>query len=799
VKIGLSIPISGVGVLNQVDPDMVLGITSDTDGTFTLPLQNATTTITVDWGDASSDVITTYNQAELTHTYASTSTNYDITISGQFGGIRFAGGGDRVRLRNIQNWGSTVWSSMDSAFYNCTNMTITATDKPNCSQVVTFYRAFGLCSSLTSIDLNGVISSNCTTFSEVFQSCTLLSSVDILGGDTSGVITFAKLFNNCPALVSIDVTGIVTSTTTTINNMFALCSTLTTITKTGWDTSNVTTLSKFVSGCSALVSLDLSALDLAKVTTWEEMCSSCVNMTSFTPPASCASVTTFYRAFFICSKLVSVDLSGKITANCTTLSGMFQSSPLITTIDLSGGVYSGITTFNNMCINCSALSTINVTNLVTATATNIGGMFSGCTSLTTAEIDTWDIQGITNATNFMASVTLTTAKYDAMLIEMDSQNPVDSVSWNFGSSTYTGGTVDSGTTDSTTASKLVDSTQNFITTVTIGDIVKNTTDNTYAAVTAIDSDTTLSLDTDIMISGETYQIDGNAAAKAKYGLTNTDLLTITDGGAAAWTPASLGADLALWLDADDAGTITLNGSDVAQWDDKSGNGNDVSNGAASTQPAYLATGWNGNPTVSFTATGQEFLFKAGVSNFASNDDFTLASAFEFLQTTNAWDMATGWRSVPNTSTSPNGGTPILQCMGGTDTQIGVHHTDVADTRIKVDVTSRLGKKIATVGRSGGTDGNGGAVTVTSTGFSQPTYQTDATQTWTSAAATGFQIGGKQQVGTAYGDKYVSEVVGFNTKLSTENRQKLEGYLAWKWGLEANLPTLHPYKNSPPTA
>jgi hypothetical protein len=40
------------------------------------------------------------------------------------------------------------------------------------------------------------------------------------------------------------------------------------------------------------------------------------------------------------------------------------------------------------------------------------------------------------------------------------------------------------------------------------------------------------------------------------------------GGAAppsAWTPASLGASLALWLDAEDASTITLNGSTVSQW------------------------------------------------------------------------------------------------------------------------------------------------------------------------------------------------------------------------------------------
>jgi len=264
-----------------------------------------------------------------------------------------------------------------------------------------------------------------------------------------------------------------------------------------------------------------------------------------------------------------------------------------------------------------------------------------------------------------------------------------------------------------------------------------------------------------------------------------------------WTPTQLTP--AVWLDAADSATITLNGSTVSQWNDKSGNDNHVSNGEASTQPAYLTTGWNGKPTVYFTKAGEEFLFKAGVSNFAANDDYTLASAFEFLQPNNNWDMVAGWRSVPNTSNSPNGGTPVLQGMSGypAPAEIGVHNTDVTDTRIKVDVTSRLGKKIATVGRSGGTDGNGGEVTVTSTGFSQPTYQTNGTQTWISAAATGFQVGGKQQNGTAYGDKYISEVVGCNTKLSTDDRQKLEGYLAWKWGLQGNLPIGHPYKNFPP--
>ena len=62
-------------------------------------------------------------------------------------------------------------------------------------------------------------------------------------------------------------------------------------------------------------------------------------------------------------------------------------------------------------------------------------------------------------------------------------------------------TKDSGTTDGVTTDKLVDSTQDFTSSVSVGDTVNNTTDGTTATITAIDSNTTLSLSSDIMISG----------------------------------------------------------------------------------------------------------------------------------------------------------------------------------------------------------------------------------------------------------------------------------------------------------
>jgi hypothetical protein len=46
--------------------------------------------------------------------------------------------------------------------------------------------------------------------------------------------------------------------------------------------------------------------------------------------------------------------------------------------------------------------------------------------------------------------------------------------------------------------------------------------------------------------------------------------------------------------------------------------------------------------------------------------------------------------------------------------------------------------------------------------------------------------------------FVTEVVYTNTALSTTDRERLEGYLAWKWGLEANLPAGHPFRNITPT-
>lgn len=64
-----------------------------------------------------------------------------------------------------------------------------------------------------------------------------------------------------------------------------------------------------------------------------------------------------------------------------------------------------------------------------------------------------------------------------------------------------------GTTDGTTAFKVVDSTATFITDgVIAGMIVYNTTDSTKAIITSVDSETQLGMLSDIFVSGENYEV-----------------------------------------------------------------------------------------------------------------------------------------------------------------------------------------------------------------------------------------------------------------------------------------------------
>jgi hypothetical protein len=61
------------------------------------------------------------------------------------------------------------------------------------------------------------------------------------------------------------------------------------------------------------------------------------------------------------------------------------------------------------------------------------------------------------------------------------------------------------------------------------------------------------------------------------------------------------------------------------------------------------------------------------------------------------------------------------------------------------------------------------------------------------------FGKRQQTGIGSIDSHILEFIQYSRKLSSNERYQIEGYLAWKWGLQTSIPTNHPYYAGLPTA
>jgi hypothetical protein len=52
-------------------------------------------------------------------------------------------------------------------------------------------------------------------------------------------------------------------------------------------------------------------------------------------------------------------------------------------------------------------------------------------------------------------------------------------------------------------------------------------------------------------------------------------------------------------------------------------------------------------------------------------------------------------------------------------------------------------------------------------------------------------------GGNYMNGYYYEIIYYNSAIGITDQRKIEGYLAWKWGLQSKLPFGHPYKSAAP--
>jgi hypothetical protein len=217
-----------------------------------------------------------------------------------------------------------------------------------------------------------------------------------------------------------------------------------------------------------------------------------------------------------------------------------------------------------------------------------------------------------------------------------------------------------------------------------------------------------------------------------------------------WTPAQLST--ALWLDAADSSTITLNGATVSQWNDKSGNGRNVAQAVATAQPTYNASGLNSKPTLSFD--GGDILETPNNVSITIN---SRASAFIVFQNTGA-----GAGTQFNFLLSPN----FIDIYSATSSQIrwelGTTPTTLGSNTHSI--TSNTPYIFGGAGKSSFVNG-GDKKTFAPTGIISTAINARLRLSGYAGAYVGL----------------ISELVFLPFEISDADRQLLEGYLAWKWG------------------
>ena len=228
----------------------------------------------------------------------------------------------------------------------------------------------------------------------------------------------------------------------------------------------------------------------------------------------------------------------------------------------------------------------------------------------------------------------------------------------------------------------------------------------------------------------------------------------------------------LWLDAFDSSSVTVSGTNVISVRDKSGKGVVLSN----------ATGYS-YPNNSFNGTYPSFLPTdpntiIGSHTLGVNTSFAVATPFTVAFV------------AKRVFTSNNGGTFLIDSGGPSGTN-REYIWDPAGSFTWYVVTLTISTVTSPTS----------SVIVTELGTS-PTFFANGTNALSSPSSTNFTTGGIT-IGNRYTldsgfPGHICELIIYSTSLTIPERQQVEGYLAWKWGLQANLPANHPYKNSSPS-
>ena len=338
---------------------------SSASNQIALPLQSSGVyNFVVNWGDSSTNTITSWNQPEVTHTYAS-SGQYTITISGTCENFQFGGGGDRLKLLSITSFGDVILGNSSGVFWGCSNLNLSGvTDTPNLSSMNTLTAMFFQCTGITTVNnINLWDVSSITNMQSMFQAASNFND-DISSWDVSNVTNMFAMFDSASDFdQNID----------------------------SWDVSSVTNMSSMFANAINF-NQNLNSWNVSGVTTFN---STFANATSFNGNISNWNVSnaTNMTSFFSQAVSFNQNITSWDVSNVTNMSGMFGGA-LAFNQNIDSWDVSNVTNMFGMFNNADSFNQ-NLNSWDVSSVTDMSGMFLQA-NVFNGDISSWNVSGVTN-------------------------------------------------------------------------------------------------------------------------------------------------------------------------------------------------------------------------------------------------------------------------------------------------------------------------------------------------------------------------------------------------------------------